>query len=274
VKYEEAINAQYGQSDLGNKLLSALQEEGFDSAEGIKKALARIEELHLGGSVATLELAQKVSINENSRVLDIGCGIGGPARNLASTFGCHVTGIDLSKDYCQAAEIINHYLGLSDFIKIIQGNALNMHFNMGEFDVIFIQHVLMNIENKSQLLSQIYKILSPKGRLALNTICTGSIRPILFPVIFASDPSISFLIPENELHQLIINSGFEELSWDNVTNDILEGIQRARSRPRTNQPRSSIADLIFSNVSEKWRNGVRNLKEDRWVVIRGAFERS
>jgi 2-polyprenyl-3-methyl-5-hydroxy-6-metoxy-1,4-benzoquinol methylase len=272
VKYEEAINTQYGQSDLGNKILSALQREGVDSVEEIKKSLSRIEELHLGGSAATLKLAKEVGLDETMRVLDIGCGIGGPARNLASTYGCHVTGIDLSKEYCQTAEMINDYLGLGDFIEIIQGNALNMPFERGEFDVVFIQHVLMNIKNKTHLFSQIHNILRPQGRLALNTICAGSITPIYFPVIFASDPDISFLLTGNELRQLITNNGFRELSWNNVTDKILEKIQRARSRPRTDKPRSVIPDLIFSNVSEKWRNGVRNLKEDRWVVFQGMFE--
>ncbi|MHA1916036.1 MAG: class I SAM-dependent methyltransferase [Promethearchaeota archaeon] len=273
MNYEEAINTQYGQSDLGNKILTTLQREGIYTAKGIKDALAPIEELHLGGSLATLKLAQKANLDKTMRVLDIGCGIGGPARNLATNFGCHVTGIDLSEEYCRAADMINEYLGLKGSIEIMQGNALSMPFDTTDFDVVFIQHVLMNIKNKEQLISRVNTILSPNGRLALNTICAGSVTPIHFPVIFASDPDISFLLTASELRQLIRNGGFKELAWNDVTTKLLEGIQRRRSKPRVEKPRSTIPELIFSNVSAKWRNGVRNLKEDRWAVIQGIFER-
>lgn len=270
--YEEAINAQYGQSDLGNKILAVLQREGIDMAERIKDALAPIEELHLRGSLATIELAQKTDLNERMKVLDIGCGIGGPARTIASEFGCQVIGLELCEEYCHATEIINNRIGLSNKIEIRQGNALNMPFDSAEFDIVFMQHVLMNIENKERVLSQINHVLRPRGRLAFYTICTGPVTPIHFPVIWANNPDINFLITASELRQLISNSGFKELLWKDETEKILEEIQRARSKPRSKKPQPINLGLIVADPSTKWRNIVRNLKEGRIVVIQGIFE--
>jgi len=272
LNYEEAINAQYGQSDLDKKILAIFEGEGLDTARLAQDVLAPIEELHLRGRSATMELAKEVGLNESMRVLDIGCGIGGPARTLASEFECHVIGLELCEEYCHATEIINDRVGLSNKIEIRQGNALNMPFDNAIFDIVFMQHVLMNIENKERLLSQTKRVLRPKGRLALNTICTGSITPIHFPVIWANNPDISFLLTASELRQLISNSGFKELSWKDETEKTLEEIQRARSKPRSKNPQPISLSLIVSDPSTKWRNIVSNLKEGRIVVIQGIFE--
>ena len=270
MNYEEAINAQYGKLDLGKKILAILDSDDLDIAGFSKDILAPIEELHLHGRIATMELAKGVGLNENMRVLDVGCGIRGPARALASEFGCHITGLDLSKEYCTAAKIINDKVGLNNNIEIQQGNALDMPFDKAEFDVVFMQHVLMNIENKEQLLSQIHHVLSPKGRLALHTICAGSITPVHLPVIWANNPNISFLLTASELGQLISTNGFIEHYWRDYTKKVLEGIQHARRKPH---PVSfDLMSSISADISTKWRNINRNLNEGRIVVFQGIFE--
>ncbi|MBY8986288.1 MAG: class I SAM-dependent methyltransferase [Candidatus Lokiarchaeota archaeon] len=274
MEYEKSINEQYQQSNLGTKILSKLKSEGVENLNSIKETLAPIEELHLRGRKATLELAQAANLNEKMKVLDIGCGFGGSARALVSNFGCNVTGIDLCEDFCRAADLINEHLGYTDNIKIQQGNALNMPFNNNSFDIIFIQHVLMNIKNKERIISEIHRLLNPKGRLALNTICAGSVHPIHFPVIWANTPDISFLLSPNDLRQLIGTSGFKELLWRDDTKKVLEGIQNMRSKQPSNKPRPISLDLIIADTRTKWKNIVSNLKEGRIVVIQGVFERS
>jgi SAM-dependent methyltransferase len=272
LEYEEAINNQYGKSNLGAQILATLQNKGIDSDKKIQEALYPIEELHLRGRRVTIELAQEASLNENMKVLDIGCGIGGSARALVSNFGCEVIGIDLCYEFCRAADLLNERLGYIDKIKIHHGDALDMPFNNSSFDIIFIQHVLMNIKNKERLISEIYRILRPKGRLALNTICAGSVNPIHFPVIWANNPSISFLRSPNELQQLFGTSGFKELLWRNDTNRVLEEIKTRRSKPPSNKPRPISLDLIVADTRIKWKNIVRNLEEGRIMVIQGIFE--
>jgi SAM-dependent methyltransferase len=273
VGYEESINNQYKKLNLGTQILDTLLSKGINTPKEIQKALAPIEELHLRGARATLELIQESELKKNMNVLDIGCGIGGSTRTIVSNVGCKVTGIDLCEEFCRAADIINEHIGYAENIEIHQENALNMPFNGNTFDVTFIQHVLMNIENKNRLFSEIYRLLRPKGRLALNTICAGSVSPIYYPVIWANNPSISFLLSPNDLRNLIGSSGFKELLWRDDTSKILEEIQKMRVSPPSKKARPISLDLIVANTREKWKNIVRNLVEGRIVVIQGVFER-
>ena len=273
MNYEEAINFQYGKENIAGILISKFREENIDTLEKIQKILAPIQELHLRGRDVTLELAKGAGINENMRILDLGCGIGGSARVLASEFGCKVTGLDLCEEFCLTAEIINKKIGLSDKVVIRHGNALDMPFEDKCFDVVLVQHVLMNIKEKSDVLSQIYRVLRLKGRLAINTICEGSVIPIHYPVIWANDPDINFLLKPDKLRILINNCGFKELSWKDDTKNIIEGIDHIRAKPRSNEARPIKLSMIVEDSSTKWKNMVRNLKEGRFVVIQGIFEK-
>ena len=274
MEYEEAINIQYGQKNLVDKILETLKSEGINTAEMIRNAFAPIDELHLLGNKATLELAQEVGLNEKMKILDVGCGIGGPARTLVSNFGCHVTGLDLSKEYCQAADLINKYVGLSDMIEIQQGNALEMPFSDAIFDVVFLQHVLMNIADKGRFFSQIKRVLRSKGRLALYTICEGDISPINYPVIWANSAEINFLLPAIKLRNFISSNGFKEISWKDHTEVIIKTIDFQRTKPRPEKKPPINLGLIVMEPSLKWKNLVLNLKEGRIVVIQGIFERN
>ena len=147
--YWNSINEQYGQPDLITKILTALRNAGKDTSALTQEDLGLFEEVHIRGRAATMELAQLVGLFEGMKVLDVGCGIGGPARALASKFGCHVTGIDLNKEYCLAAEILTDYVCLSEKVTIHEGNALDMPFDDNIFDLVWIQHVLMNIKEKA-----------------------------------------------------------------------------------------------------------------------------
>ncbi len=272
MEYKKAINDQYGQSDLGTKILTALQSRGIDTTKLIQETLAPFEELHLRGRSSTIELAQEVGLTEKMNVLDIGCGIGGPARTLVSKFGCNVTGIDICDEFCRAADLINERLGYTDKIEIRQGDALDMPFNSNSFDIIFIQHVSMNIKNKERLLSEIYRLVRPNGRLAINTICAGSIEPIHFPVFWANTPSISFLSLPNNLRQIIGENGFRELSWTDNTKKIIGVIENWKPKEISTKPKPFNIELIHTNFREKRRNGTRNLKEGRMVLIQAVFE--
>lgn len=162
-RYVESINRHYGGTDISARILAALQEAGRDVNALTRDDLAAIDEFHSGGREATRRLAQLTGLSKGMHVLDVGSGVGGPARTLAAEFGCKVTGLDLTEEFCRAATMLTERLGLGDRVTFRYGNALDMPFDNGIFDVVWTQNTLMNIENKRRLFKEVYRVLR-RGR--------------------------------------------------------------------------------------------------------------
>ena len=146
--YPRSINDQYGQPDLSSRILKALQDAGKDINSLTREDLSSFDEFHGGGLAATKELASLAGPLEGLQVLDVGSGIGGPARTLASEYGCEVTGIDLTEEFCLAAEMLTARLGLDDKVRFRCGNALDLPFDDATFDLVWMQNSSMNIPEK------------------------------------------------------------------------------------------------------------------------------
>ena len=162
-----AVTDHYGRTDLTESILNALRAADIDVEHLSLDDLAPVEEFHIGGREATTELAQLAKIDRSDRVLDIGCGIGGPARALAAMYGCRVTGVDLTEPFCEAATELNRRTGLSDLIEIHHGSALDLPLADASIDVVWMQHVSMNIEDKAGLYCEARRVLVPEGRVAI-----------------------------------------------------------------------------------------------------------
>ena len=274
-KYAAAINGQYGHPDLGEKLLVALHDAGKDIDALKRDDIAAFEEIHIRGRDATRDLARLAQLREGMKVLDVGCGIGGPARTLAAEFGCEVTGIDITENYCRAAEMLTACLGLDESITIHQGNALDIPFDDEMFDVVWMQHMNMNVEDKDRLFSEVRRVLCPEGCLALHEIVAGAESPPYFPVPWASEPSISHLVAPANLHQLILNSGFEERHWVDDTQTCIEWYQAFFAARTPGAPPPIGFELVIgSDFPEKGKNVVRNLEDRRIAVYQAVFERT
>jgi ubiquinone/menaquinone biosynthesis C-methylase UbiE len=272
-RYEASINGQYGQPDLGAELLVTLQGAGKDINALTPDDLAPFEEIHIRGREATRALAQLSQLREGMEVLDVGCGVGGPARTLASEFGCQLTGIDLTENYCLAAEMLTARVGLADRVIIHQGNALDMPFDDDSFDAVWMQHMAMNIENKVRLFGEVRRVLRPDGRLVLHEIGAGSAAPPYFPVPWASKPSISYLIAPAKLRQLLAAAGFRELSWLDDTQGCIEWYQALFAARTPGAPPPIGLELVLgSDFPEKGRNVLRNMEDDRIAVLQAVFE--
>ena len=133
--------------------------------------LAPLDHFHTRGIQATTELARAAGVQSSTHVLDIGCGIGGPARYLASSFGCHVTGVDLSHGFIEAAAYLTARCGLSALVSCRVGDAVHLPFDDGAFDTVFLQHVAMNIADCAGLYAEVWRVLKPGGRLRRTTSC-------------------------------------------------------------------------------------------------------
>lgn len=272
--YTHSVNAHYGSQDLGTAILEALRAAGKDPDNIHYTDLAGVDQFHSRGRAATLELAQLAGLHAGQSILDVGGGIGGPARVLAAEYGCHVTVLDLTEEYCKAGEMITRMTGLADRVTFQVGNALDMPFPDTHFDAAWTQHSSMNIPDKERLYAEIHRVLKPGGLLALHEIMAVSVQPLHFPAPWAGTPDISFLRPVQEMRALIGDAGFRETNWIDVTAPSLEFFRQRMANAasgQTTQP--GIELLLRDRMNPAFKNLVRNFEEERAVVIMSTFER-
>lgn len=269
------VERHYTQSNLERAIFEALEEAGKDPNQLTLPDLAPIDEFHIRGREATEELASEIGLDSEKHVLDVGCGLGGPSRRLASQFGCRVTGLDLTEEYCRVAEVLSKRLGLDQLVSYIQGNALEMPFDDATFDVVWTQHASMNIPDKVGLYNEIYRVLKSGGYLAIYDILAGPGGEIYFPVPWAQEASISFLVSPDELHQVLEQSGFEIVSWRDTTEvgrSWFEAIVARNSQE--DRPATGIHILLGKDFPVMMQNQMRNLNENRTVLIEVIAVRS
>lgn len=271
-EYIDALNLHYGTRDLTSRILAALEQAGVDVNALTIDSLGPMEELHVMGRTATLELGRLAGLAEQMHVLDAGCGIGGPARALAHHFGCRVTGIDLTEEFCLAAVALTEKIGMSDKVDIRNGNALDLPFSENTFDLAWMQHASMNIADKKALFQEIARVLKPGGKIALYEIFSGPHPIEYFPVPWAGDASLCFLPDEMEVKDDLKSAGFESVLWDDVTREIFGLQRRVIERILANGwPPLNPGILLGPRFQDMAVNLMKNLQEDRLKVIRAVL---
>ena len=263
----ESIQEHYARQDLGNRILGALAQAGKDLDRLRPEDLAAVDEFHVRGRAATLELARAAGVDPTQHVLDLGSGIGGPSRCLAQEFGCRVTGIDLTGEYCRVAAMLSERTGLSGRVSYQQADALNLPFTDGAFDVVWTVHVVMNVPDKPRLYREIYRVLKPGGTLAIYDILAGPTAPVLFPVPWARQPETSFLVTPDGLRALLDQAGFRIADWADTT-QAARGWFASQSEQfrRHGLPSLGIQLLLGPDFQVMGRNQRRNLEEGRIVL--------
>jgi ubiquinone/menaquinone biosynthesis C-methylase UbiE len=226
--------------------------------------LASIDEFHIRGRAATLELAGRMEIGPRSRVLDIGSGLGGPARTLAETFGCTVIGVDLTPELCAAATALTDWVGLTQLVRFQQGDATALAFAPESFDAVLTIHTAMNIAAKDVLYANAYRVLRPGRIFAIYDIVQGEGGAVHFPVPWARDPGLSHLAPPDDMRRLLEGAGFRIIDERDTTEEALAWFRAemdgvAQEQPRPVRFRSFLGDDAVLMA----QNQVRNLAERR-----------
>jgi SAM-dependent methyltransferase len=269
--YAEAVIAYYTAGDLGDAILASLRAAGLDPDALRVEDLAPLDQFHAGGADATRALIRRACLQRGMRVLDVGGGLGGPARLIAHEASCTVTVLDLSEESCRVGAMLTARVGLSDRVDFRYGSALATPFADGTFDVAWMQHAALNIAEKERLYREIHRVLRPGGRLAMQEMMAGTVGPIEFPVPWAGDASISFLRPSGEIRALLAEIGFREQEWADDGAAALTGTQ-APGEMRDG-PRPFAALLLGPRLPEMQQNAMRNLREGRLVLVQAVFER-
>lgn len=268
---KSALDQHYARPDLITTILEGLRAAGKDPMALTVMDLAPVDQIHTLGPAATRELMELAEISANLRVLDVGGGLGGPARQLAEATGCAVTVLDLTPAYVRAGEELTARTGLSDRVRFQVGDATAMPFPDASFDVVWLQHATMNIADKAALLREVHRVLVPGGRLALHEVTTGSGGLPYFPAGWAPDARFSFLIPPEELRALLRERGFRERAWIDTTAQVRQvSAQAAAASPPSPL---SLALVFGSAASEVAANSRRNIAESRVTIIQALAER-
>lgn len=210
-------DAEYATANLGERIVAALKDAGIPPEKWTPEILGPADQIHGGGLQQTQVHAALVSITSDMHLLDIGCGIGGPARYFATEFGCRVTGIDLTDEYIDAASLLTKKIGLSDRVAFDCGDATALPYDDASFDMAWALNVTMNIEDRAGFYTGVHRVLKPGGRFCISEIGQGPGGEPYYPLTWAADPAYSFLLPPEDMRTLLESSGFRMVEWIDET---------------------------------------------------------
>jgi ubiquinone/menaquinone biosynthesis C-methylase UbiE len=249
---------------LADAIAEKLRSTGKDLNKLTTADLVVVDEFHIRGRKATLELGEKMNLNARSHVLDIGSGLGGPARTLAETYGCRVTGIDLTQAFCDAATAMSDWVGLGDLVSFKQADATNLPFKSRVFDAAMTIHVAMNIAAKDKMYMEARRVLKPGGVFAVYDVLQGEGGEVLYPVPWARDLSISHLATPAEMKTLLTGAGFKLLEVQDSTEESQSFFDRMTAQmARTGAPPVIWQLFLGDDFPAMAYNQVHNVTERR-----------
>ncbi len=261
---EDDIERHYTVAGLLEKIRQGLIGSGKDPDDLAPEDLAPIDEFHIRGRAATLDLISRLELSPEDRVIDIGCGKGGGARLVAEKFGCEVIGVDLTQAYCDTATELAGWVRLSDRVSFRRANALDLPFDDGFFDAALTQHAAMNIADKENLYAEARRVLKKGGAFAIYDILQGEGGDILYPVPWARDPAISFVATPPEMRSYLERHGFEILHWRDTSDLGLRFFQALAARVAADGlPPLGWHLLMGPDFKAMAANQGRNLSENR-----------
>lgn len=269
VSTECEISAHYSRGNLLARLNAALIDDGIDPEHPTMEALAPYDQFHGRGLEATLEIAELVEAGSADHILDIGSGIGGPARYFASRFDCRVTGIDLTPEFCDVARHLTRLLNLEERVKFELGDALAMPFADASFDGAYSMNVSMNIADKDTFYREINRVLKPGGWLLLSEVAKGDGGEPNYPMPWAASARASFLSTPEETRRGLLQAGFDVVRLQSTLEEARAFGARSRAMvERGEKPPHRAVMLIHGEIaSQAMANTSRGLLEARIIPI-------
>lgn len=258
----------YAQGGLLRSILDTLAAGGVDPAKLDPDDLAPVDEFHIGGRSATVELLDQLHLRPGVQVLDVGCGLGGASRYMARQFGARVTGVDLTPEFVDVARELTARCGLGDLVEIRQGSGTDLPFPNGNFDAACLLHVGMNVEDKATLFAEIRRVLVPGGLFGLYEVMLTGSGGIDYPQPWASAADTSFLLDPSGYRRLLGEARFELLAERDRRLFALDIFARMRARiPQSGPPPLGLHLVFGANHAAKTTNMIDNLRRQEFAPV-------
>jgi len=266
---EHDITSHYARDDLLERLRASLIEDGVDPDHPTIEALAHYDHFHGRGLEATTEIADRLEIAPADHLLDIGSGLGGPARFFAQRFDCRVTGIDLTEAFCEVARRLTRMLALEDRVDFVHGNALDMPFPEARHDGAYSMNVSMNIKDKDRLYREVARVLKPGAWLVFSELLLGTGAEPDYPTPWARSAETSFLSTLEDTHRALQAAGFE-LTDTRITREenLAFGARSRAAVERGEKPLHRAVQLVHPEIaSVASANTSRGVADGRLVPV-------
>ncbi|RWG83389.1 class I SAM-dependent methyltransferase [Mesorhizobium sp.] len=253
---ERAVAEHYGADDLRARIFDAIPASGLDM-ESLRPAdLAPVDEFHMGGRAATAEIVSRASLTAQERVLDIGSGLGGLVRYLASEVRCQATGVDLTPEYVDIATELTRLTRLTDKADFVVGSALSLPFDEMTFDAALTFHAGMNISDRETLYREAARVLRTGGKLVIYDVLKGTEPGMRFPVPWAETSETSYLVSAEKLREILSDVGFSILEEEDRTPLVLKHHKQKMAEVSDGKPPPPLGLHLLqrANAKEKSQN--------------------
>jgi ubiquinone/menaquinone biosynthesis C-methylase UbiE len=265
---EREVARHYAHGSLEEAVRKGLQAMGRDPRQVEAADLAAIDEFHMGGRQATTDLASRLELRHGLSLLDVGCGIGGPARYFALEHGCRVTGVDVTPEYVEVATALTRVLGLSERPEFRVASALDLPFEDASFDRATLLHVGMNVPDKERLCVEVGRVVKPGGLFAVYDVMRVGEGDIVYPVAWADTEATSFVATPAEYRRALLDSGFDLVTERNRSDLALEFFHRMKARiEKSGPPPLGLHILMRRDAPAKVANMIANLEHGRIAPV-------